>query len=70
MTLGSDLRKARERRGFGVRELAALAGLSAEAVSAVERGARYPSLPTLEALAAVLEIRIVVGPSETIVEAD
>lgn len=68
--IGAELKSVRERRGLGLRELAALAGLSAEAVSAVERGSRYPSLPTLEALAAVLEIRIVVGPIETVIEQD
>lgn len=68
--LGAELRRARERAGLGVRELATLAGLSPEAVSAIERGRRYPSLQTLEALAHALNIRIVIGPDETIIEAD
>lgn len=68
LTIGADLKNARERRGFGLRELASLAGVSPEAVSSIERGSRYPSLQTLEALAAVLDVRIVIGPAETIVE--
>jgi len=69
-TLGAELRRIRERRGLTVRELAIRAGLSAEAVSAIERGVRYPSLHSLECLAQALEIRVVIGPSETILEAD
>jgi transcriptional regulator with XRE-family HTH domain len=68
--LGAELRQAREKRGLSVRELARAAGLSAEAVSAIERGQRYPSLRTLECLAAALQITIVIGPEETILERD
>lgn len=50
-----------------MRELASLADVSPEAVSAVERGDRYPSLPTLEALAGVLQVWILIGPDETII---
>lgn len=68
--LGAELRQVREGRGLGIRELARLAGLSYEAVSAIERGVRYPSLQTLERLAGALRIRIVIGPDETILELD
>lgn len=68
--LGDELRQAREREGLSVREAARLAGLSAEAVSAIERGQRYPSLRTLECLAQALQITIVIGPDETILERD
>lgn len=66
--LGDDLRRVREAAVLGVRELAGRAGLSPEAISSIERGRRYPSLQTLEALANALNIRIIVGPDETIVE--
>ena len=66
--LGADLKRVRERRSLSVRELASITGLSHEAVSAIERGARYPSLQTLEALAGALHIHIIIGPDETIVE--
>lgn len=66
--LGDELRQTREKQGLSVREVARLAGLSAEAVSAIERGQRYPSLRTLEGLAQALRITIVIGPEETILE--
>jgi len=68
--LGSDLREARLQRGLSIREIAEAAGLSKEAVSSVERGAKYPNLHTLECLATALQIRIVIDPLETIVEPD
>lgn len=66
--LGTDLREVRLQQGLSIRELAEKAGLSKEAVSSVERGAKYPTLHTLECLAAALQIRIVIEPQETIVE--
>lgn len=66
--LGDDLRGCRKAAGLGVRELAAKTGLSPEAISGIERSRRYPSLQTLELLANALNIRIIVGPDETIVE--
>jgi transcriptional regulator with XRE-family HTH domain len=66
--LGKDLRHARKEVGLGVRELARITELSPEAISAIERGHRYPSLQTLETLVGPLRIRIVIGPDETIVE--
>lgn len=66
--IGIELREIRERRGFTVRELAEQASLSAEAISAIERGTRYPSLSTLETLANCLRVNIVIGPDETIIE--
>lgn len=67
--LGRELCDARERRGLSIRELSAESGVSREAISAIERGARYPSLQTLEALVYVLNISVVIGPGETVVEA-
>lgn len=66
--LGDDLRRCRKAADIGIRELAAITGLSPEAISGIERGRRYPSLQTLELLATALNIRIIVGPDETIVE--
>jgi transcriptional regulator with XRE-family HTH domain len=66
--LGDDIRLHRETAGLGVRELARMAGISPETVSSWERGRRYPSLQALEAIASVLNIRIVIGPDETIIE--
>ena len=63
--LGPALQAVRISRGHSLRETAEKAGLSVEAVSAVERGVRYPSLRTLECLAMALNITIVVGPKKT-----
>lgn len=68
--LGEELSLIRERRGLSIRDLSAESGVSREAISAIERGVRYPSLQTLEALAHVLNISIVIGPSETVIEAE
>lgn len=67
-TLGRDLCDARERRGLSIRELSTESGVSREAISAIERGARYPSLQTLEALVHVLNISVTIGPTETMIE--
>jgi transcriptional regulator with XRE-family HTH domain len=68
--LGRELCDARERRGLSIRELSAGSGVSREAISAIERGDRYPSLQTLEALAHALNISVIIGPDETVVEAE
>lgn len=68
MTLGEDLSSIRKRRGLGVRELSARSGVSREAISAIERGVRYPSLQTLEALVHVLNVSVIIGPNETVIE--
>lgn len=66
--LGEDLSLIRERRGLSIRDLAAESGVSREAISAIERGVRYPSLQTLEALARILNISVIIGPTETVIE--
>jgi transcriptional regulator with XRE-family HTH domain len=66
--LGDDLRRLREARGLGVRELADRAGISHASLVALESAKRYPSLRTLEALASALHMNVVIGPDETIVE--
>lgn len=66
--LGAELRQVREQRGLSLRELSAVCGLSPEAISAIERGRRYPTLHSLECLAEALEVTILIGPNETILE--
>lgn len=66
--LGEDLKRVREARGLTVPQLAANCGLATASLYAIERNARYPSLPTLEALAECLQINVIIGPDETVVE--
>lgn len=66
--LGKDLRRAREQRGLGQREVARLAGIAPETLSKVERGEGYPNLHTLECIAKVLGIRIVINSQDTYLE--
>ncbi|HYF47473.1 MAG TPA: helix-turn-helix transcriptional regulator [Acidimicrobiales bacterium] len=48
MTAGRLLRRARDRAGLSLRELAARAGTSHSTLSAYETGAKVPSVTTLE----------------------
>jgi transcriptional regulator with XRE-family HTH domain len=57
-TLGTRLRAAREERGLSQRELAHLAGLSANAISLIERDENSPSVSTLQSLATALNIKM------------
>lgn len=66
--IGTEIRELRLSKGLSVREAAQRAGISAEALSAIERGARYPSLNSLERLATALDVRFVIGPDETVIE--
>lgn len=63
--LGSKLRHARTARGLTLRDAAEKSGLSIEALSAIERGERYPSLRTLEALCTALALRVVITADDT-----
>lgn len=56
--LGRRLRAARVRRSLGVRELARQVGCSASLVSQIERGRATPSVATLVALSAALEVSL------------
>lgn len=67
-TLGRELRALREGRGLSARYAAGMAGLSPSALTSIERGERYPSLETLEALCGVLRVTVIVGPRETFLE--
>jgi transcriptional regulator with XRE-family HTH domain len=53
-TLGQVLRKARERRGLGLRETATRAGVSPSFLTRVERDAANPTWRTIECIAAAL----------------
>ena len=56
--LGSKLRNLRKERDLSQRELARLAGVSANAISLIERNEISPSVATLHRLATALNIRI------------
>jgi len=54
-TLGQVLRKARERRGLGIRALAGQAGLSPSFLTRVEQDAANPTWRSIECIAAALQ---------------
>lgn len=56
--MGPKLREMRLRRGLSMRALARASGLSANAISMVERGRSSPSVNTLAKLASALEIPV------------
>jgi transcriptional regulator with XRE-family HTH domain len=56
--VGQRLRLMREERGISMRALARRSGLSANALSMIERGLTSPSVSTLSKLAAALEVPI------------
>ncbi|HMN12911.1 MAG TPA: helix-turn-helix domain-containing protein [Bellilinea sp.] len=56
--VGNRLRVLREQRGISMRTLAATSGLSANALSMIERGKTSPSVSTLSKLARAMGINI------------
>lgn len=56
--VGNRLRELRETRGFSMRTLATLSGLSANALSMIERGKTSPSVSTLYRLADALGVPV------------
>jgi transcriptional regulator with XRE-family HTH domain len=56
MNFASGIRRARERVGISQRKLASKAGFNASYVNLLETGKRKPSMESLEAFAAALEI--------------
>lgn len=56
--VGQRLRSLREERGVSMRALARRSGLSANALSMIERGLTSPSVSTLHKLASALEVPI------------
>src|SRR5271166_2145592 len=65
-TAGAELRMARQTRGFSQQQLAGMAGVSRQAVSAVESGHSDPSLRVALALARALGMTVeeVFGPGD------
>jgi len=65
-TAGAGLRLARQARGFSQQQLAGMAGVSRQAVSAVESGHSDPSLRVALAIAAALGLSVeeLFGPGE------
>lgn len=57
-SLGPKLRAIRTERGLSQRELAQRAGLSANAISLIERDENSPSVSTLQSLASALNVRM------------
>ena len=57
-SLGSRLRALRNERGLSQRELANQAGISANAVSLIERDENSPSVSTLQNLAGALNVKM------------
>ena len=58
VTVGLRMRSLREERAISLRELARRSGLSANALSMIERGLTSPSLSTLAKLASALQVPI------------
>ncbi|MDX9991030.1 MAG: helix-turn-helix domain-containing protein [Anaerolineales bacterium] len=56
--VGIRLRQLREKRGVSMRTLATMSGLSANALSMIERGKTSPSVSTLYRLAEALEVPV------------
>lgn len=57
--VGEWIRKIRVRRGLSQRALAQISGLSANAISRIERGESSPTVTSLHRIAAALEVPIV-----------
>jgi len=57
-SLGAKLRAIRDERGLSQRELAHRSGLSANAISLIERDENSPSVSTLQSLASALNIKM------------
>lgn len=64
MPAAALVRAARHRAGLTQVELARRAGTSQSAVSAIEAGAKQPTVATLERLLAAADARLVLAPSE------
>jgi transcriptional regulator with XRE-family HTH domain len=57
--VGQMLRQLREERGISIRELGRKSGLSANALSSIERGLSSPSVNTLYRLTNALQVPII-----------
>lgn len=58
MTLGSQLKNARERKKYTLKQLSEITGLSIGFISQVERGQTDPSLSSLKSLSNALDIKL------------
>lgn len=65
LRLGLALCEARERRGLTQHDIEARAGIPQETLSRIERG-RMPSLGTLQKIADVLSVQVVVRPGQAV----
>jgi transcriptional regulator with XRE-family HTH domain len=65
VNIGDRLRKLREERDLSIRALGRLSGLSANALSVIERGLSSPSVSTLYKIALALEIPVTAFFEET-----
>lgn len=60
--LGTQIRETRLQRGIGLRELARRVGINPSQLSEIERGLRAAQLPTLERIAAELDLSLALVP--------
>ncbi|MGI6169878.1 MAG: helix-turn-helix domain-containing protein, partial [Christensenellales bacterium] len=58
MTLGAQLKMAREGKGYTLKQLSEISGLSIGFISQVERGQTDPSLSSLRKLASALSVKL------------
>lgn len=56
--VGHEIRSIREKKGFSLRTLSNLAGLSANAISKIERGENSPTVSSLHNLASALGVSV------------
>lgn len=63
MSIGEQIKEARERHGRKQIEIETLAKMSEGHLSAIETGARMPRLGTLQRLASILGEPFVIGPT-------
>jgi len=65
VNISERLKKIREERGLSIRALGRLSGLSANALSVIERGLSSPSVSTLYKISTALEIPVTAFFEET-----
>ena len=65
VNIGDRLRQIREERELSIRGLGRLSGLSANALSVIERGLSSPSVSTLYKISTALEIPVTAFFEET-----
>lgn len=68
--IGDILRKLRKQKGFSLRELARLSGLSHSFISDIENGRCNPSIESLHKIADALNVKPHIFLTESVVEND